>query len=62
MKKSGDLTVWVVILVIIAFSLLSGDFAETTTDFFLNHSLTILLVALGMLYWWYKTDRRRDGR
>ena len=44
---------------IIAFSLLSGEFAENTQEFFLDHSLAILLVALGLLYWYYRQKVKR---
>ncbi len=45
--------VWVTILIIIALSIFSGRFARTTEDFFLNHTIMILLVAIGLLYWYY---------
>ncbi|MCD6531522.1 hypothetical protein J7K99_03660 [bacterium] len=51
--------IWILILMIIAFSLLSGEFAENTQEFFLDHALAILLVSLGLLYWYYRTNSRR---
>lgn len=42
--------IWIVILVIIALSLLSGEFGEVTSDFIERHVLAIFLVAIAMLY------------
>ena len=53
--------IWVVILIIIALSILSGEFAKATEEFFLDHAISILLVALGMLYWEYIRNKRRRG-
>jgi len=50
--------VWIVILLIITLSLISGEFAKVAEDFFVNHALAILLVALGLLYWWFIRNKR----
>jgi heme/copper-type cytochrome/quinol oxidase subunit 4 len=50
--------VWLVVLLIIAFSMLSGVFAEASMDFFVNHTLAILLVVIGLLYMMH-IDRKR---
>jgi len=50
--------VWIIILIIIALSIISGKFANTTADFFLNHAIVILLVALGLLYIEYIKNRK----
>ena len=51
--------IWILIMMIIALSLISGEFAQITEDFLSNHAVTILLVALGMLYWWYGIHHRK---
>ena len=56
-----DMLIWITILIVIALSLLSGEFARTTEDFIMNHALSILLVALGMLYWLYIKRKRKGG-
>jgi len=57
-KLRCEMIIWILILMIIAFSLLSGEFAENTQEFFLDHALAILLVSLGLLYWYYRTKTR----
>ena len=52
--------VWAFVLLMIAISLLSGDFARVTEDFFTNHAVAILLVALGMLYWTLQRNKKSN--
>ncbi|MCD6418357.1 hypothetical protein J7M00_06200 [bacterium] len=52
--------IWAIILTIIALSLLSCNFANITGEFLIDHALTILLVALGILYWQYIMNKRNE--
>ncbi|MCD6594505.1 hypothetical protein J7L68_02365 [bacterium] len=50
--------IWAIILIIISLSLISGEFADTTVDFFINHAVVILLVAMGLLYVEYIKNKK----
>lgn len=52
--------VWILLMIIIALSLLSGEFARITEEFLVDHAITILLSALGILYWYYIYTKRND--
>ena len=52
--------IWIVVLIVIAISMLSGDFAGVTEDFFTQHALVILLAALGMLCWAIYQKKKSD--
>lgn len=44
---------WIILLIIIAFSLFSTHFAWNLGEVIENHAIAILLVCLGILYGWY---------
>ena len=51
--------IWIIVLIIVALSMISGEFAKITEEFFMEHGLSVLLAALGILYWWYRTEKRK---
>jgi hypothetical protein len=49
----------VLILLAIAISILSGEFADVTGNFFQNHAIAILLVSVGILYYAIKAKSKK---
>jgi hypothetical protein len=49
---------WIILLMVVAFSLLSASFSRATEELFMNHAIVILLIAIGILYWWYKNNQK----
>jgi hypothetical protein len=47
--------IWILILLLIALSLFSGEFSGVSIEFIENHVCAILLLALAMLYTIWKS-------
>ncbi|MFP4458772.1 MAG: hypothetical protein ACLFSQ_04190 [Candidatus Zixiibacteriota bacterium] len=51
--------IWIIILIIIAFSLISAEFSRITVEFIEQHVIALLLVGLALLYSLWRREKNR---